>query len=138
MKCRSAVILLAIAWTALAMGCRRSADSPGAGYTPDSRERLIEIGSMYKAYTTDHRDAPRKLSDFDPYEPANQGGFAWIRDGACVMLWGGKPPEAGSSAVVLAYEAKVPHEGGLVLMQDGTVVEMNAAQFGAAPKAGEN
>jgi hypothetical protein len=36
---------------------------------------------------------------------------------------------------VVAYEKKVPTEGGHVLLQDGTVKQMTAAEFQSAPKA---
>ena len=37
---------------------------------------------------------------------------------------------------VVAYEKKVPDEGGYVLLQNGNVVKMTVAEFKSAPKAG--
>ena len=42
---------------------------------------------------------------------------------------------ASGADVVLAHEKKVPESGGYVLMQDGTVKEMSASEFGSAKKA---
>jgi hypothetical protein len=90
---------------------------------------------MYKEYTADHRQPPRKLSDFDhPYEPANIDGYAALRDGECVMLWGGGVPGANAGTTVVAYEKIVPEQGGLVAFQDGTVKQVTADEFKAAPK----
>jgi len=50
----------------------------------------------------------------------------------------GTPPkgegDVGNNEVVLAYEKKVPTEGGYVLMSAGTVMKMSAAEFTSAPK----
>lgn len=100
-------------------------------------DKLTEIGRMYKDYSKDHKHPPRTLSDLDQavYEAANTSGFAALRDGECVMLWGGKPPGVDAAKTVLAYEKSVPESGGLVLFQDGSVRPMTAAEFKSAPKA---
>jgi hypothetical protein len=41
---------------------------------------------------------------------------------------------AGPSGTVLGYEPKTPAEGGQVLMADGNVKDMTAAEFQAATK----
>jgi hypothetical protein len=90
---------------------------------------------MYKEYTKDHKQPPRKLSDFDhPYEPAAINGYAALRDGTCVMLWGGSLPGANAGSTVLAYEKAVPEQGGTVLFQDGSIRTVTADEFRAAPK----
>ncbi|MBN9518530.1 hypothetical protein J0H58_08430 [bacterium] len=98
---------------------------------------MTEIHSMYQGYTRDHKKAPRKLSDFDhPYEPGAVNGYAALRDGACVMYWGGSLPGPNAGSTVLAYEKSVPEKGGLALFQNGTVKQVTADEFKAAPKAG--
>ena len=44
--------------------------------------------------------------------------------------------EAGSNKVV-AYDKQAETAGGLVLLQDGTVKQMTADEFKAAPKGGK-
>ena len=39
-----------------------------------------------------------------------------------------------ASKGLLAYEAAVPEKGGAVLLADGTITTMTAAEFAAAPK----
>jgi hypothetical protein len=51
-----------------------------------------------------------------------------------VYQWGARIDPAGGETV-LAYEKKAPSEGGWVLMQDGTVKQITADEFKAAPKA---
>jgi hypothetical protein len=123
------VVLFALA------GCGKTETTPPP-VTP--QQALTEIGAMYQAYTKDHKRPPQKLTDYDnTYEPAAIDGYAALRDGSCVMLWGGSLPGASAAATVLAYEKDVPTAGGQVLFQDGTVRAVTADEFKAAPKAGK-
>ena len=56
-----------------------------------------------------------------------------LREGTLVYLWGAT--YAADIEKVAAHEKKVPAEGGWVLLQSGTVREMTADEFKAAPKA---
>ena len=51
------------------------------------------------------------------------------------MLWGGLAPWGAASTHVLAYERQGPEEGGAVLLQDGTIKQMTAAELQAALQA---
>jgi hypothetical protein len=119
----------------LVAGCGKS-DSISS--PPGSQEILTQIGWMYKEYTKDHKKTPKKLSDFDhPYEPGAIEGYAALRDGSYVMLWGGSLPGPSSETTVLAYEKSAPEKGGPVLFQSGTIRTLTAEEFQAAPKAGK-
>jgi hypothetical protein len=56
-----------------------------------------------------------------------------LHDPNFVVLYG--TPVGGSN--VLAYQKGVPTQGGFVLLSDGTIRPMSAADFQAAPKAGK-
>ena len=64
-------------------------------------------------------------------------------DGDVVVLWGpssrtrAEEGSEDSADEVLAYEKRVPEQGGEVLMKNRTVKTMTADQFKAAPKAGK-
>jgi hypothetical protein len=63
-----------------------------------------------------------------------------VKSGEVIVLWGTSPKgegDVGNDEVVLAYEKKVPTEGGYVLMSAGTVKKMTAAELNSAPKAGK-
>lgn len=107
------------------------------GYTPKTEDKLREVWAMYKGHLDARKRPPARLSDLDPYEPANIYGYADLRDGGLVIFWGGSAPSAGAGARVLAYEKDAPEQGGFVLFQDGTVKHLSAAEFQAAPKAGQ-
>ena len=66
-------------------------------------------------------------------EPAFPEVVKLISGGQCVVVWG-CGIKSGSSAV-LAYGKDAETKGGPVLLQDGTVKSMTAAEFAAAPKA---
>jgi hypothetical protein len=74
-------------------------------------------------------------------EPQFPRGYQAVKSGEVVVLWGAKMPGEGevnagtAPDAVIAYEKKTASEGGYVLLQNGTVKEMSADQFKAAPKA---
>ena len=80
-----------------------------------------------------------RSTDFAKYEAGYPLGYAAVQSGEVVVVWGAKiagEGDAGSApANVVAYEKKTPAEGGLVLLQNGTVKEMTASEFASAPKA---
>jgi hypothetical protein len=100
---------------------------------------LMEVGEMYTSYLKEHGTPPRKVSDFEKYSPGFTFGSMALQNGDLVAVWNAPkatdPAEAATR--VLAYQKKTPKEGGKVLMQDGTVKEMTAVEFAAAPKAGK-
>jgi hypothetical protein len=114
--------------TAALAGCGSSGDE--AGYTPGSAEVLREVWTMYKCHLDERRWAPTQLADLEPYEPAAVHGYGALRDGEVVLFWGRttRPAAAGR---LLAYEKRVPEQGGAVLYDDGIVGQMSSAEFTA-------
>jgi len=88
-------------------------------------EDLREVMRAYRKYVSD--------------TVARFGGFVSQYTGDVVVVWGAKMAGEGSSGSgtgeVIAYEKKVPTEGGFVLLTSGTVKQMTADEFKAAPKA---
>ena len=95
---------------------------------------LEELAGVYKYLAQNKEPAPKKLEDLAEREAALPTAWAKLQSGEYVVAWGAGYSSSGGGAV-LAYEKNVPDSGGLVLMQDGTVKEMTAAQFKTAPKA---
>lgn len=115
----------------LAAGCGGSeTEGPEIGA---SKSALEDLGQMLKALAEEGQKPPAKLAEFSRVEPMIPVASPAIRDGSVVYLWG-SAYEAGSKKVA-AHEKKTPGEGGLVLLQDGTVVKMSAEEFASAPKA---
>lgn len=123
-------LILAVA-VGLAAGCGASdTEGPEIGA---SKSALEDLGQMLKSLAAEGQKPPAKLAEFGRVEPMIPVASPAIRDGSVVYLWGSE--YAAGSQKVAAHEKKTPAEGGLVLLQDGTVKEMSAEEFAAAPKA---
>ena len=122
-----------VAVAALLAGC--SSRTGGPAPPPPPAEDLRELAGVYEYLAAQGKPPPKKLEDLREFGGGVLGA-AWpkLESGDYVVFWGaGRAP--GSSAV-LAYESKTPTDGGAVLLQDGTVTTMTAAEFQAARKAG--
>jgi hypothetical protein len=82
--------------------------------------------------------APTRFADLVKHENGGPTGFQAVKAGEIVVVWGvPMPPEGqpGGTTDIIAYEKKTPTEGGLVLLHNGTIQEMTAEAFAAAPRA---
>ena len=123
------VCLLAVC----AQGCARAPLPPPA---PTGAEGLQEMVGVYKYIEYSKLPLPRKPDDFNDFVDSMPAALQRVKDGEYVVAWGvGRSAAAGAGGQVLVYEKKAPTEGGAVLLRDGTVKQMTAAEFGAAPKA---
>jgi hypothetical protein len=121
-----------------AAGCSSGGGSTGAG--PDKADTLREVGGLVSSYTGEYRRGPQKVADLARYEAGYPLGYEAVKSGEITVVWGAKMvvEEGGGSTGttdVVAYQKKVLAEGGLVLLQNGTVKEMSADEFRSAPKA---
>lgn len=115
-----------------AAGCG-SAEPPKGTGTPSGKDGVTDLGVLLKEFADQGKRPPAKLADIDPVEPAHQAAHVGLTRGDIVYVWGvGLSP---GSAAVLAYEKQAAADGGWVLLQDGTVKTLTAAEFGAAAKA---
>jgi hypothetical protein len=94
-----------------------------------------------------HGGGPRggpanQLSDLDKNKHLFPRGYQAVKNGDIIILWGVRPMgegdvAKGASQEIVAYEKKVPTEGGYVLFSGGMMKRMTADEFKAAPKAGK-
>jgi TPR repeat protein len=132
-----ALVLAALAL--LAAGCsrvRQAADRAKRG------NDLRALGLMYHNYVDSNNKGPASAEDLKKVanSPEEQALVQAVKDGKYVLIWGTTIREMqnnpeGSSGTVLGYEAAAPSAGGMVLMGDGVVRNMTAAELAAAPKA---
>ncbi|MCS6864452.1 MAG: hypothetical protein RMJ56_11480 [Gemmataceae bacterium] len=96
---------------------------------------------MLRTAVTESGHGPQKLSDLARFEHGYPLGYAAIKSGDVVVIWGAKAAPEGEVAAgragqnIIAYEKQTPTEGGLVLLENGTIKRMTAEEFKAAPKA---
>jgi hypothetical protein len=112
-------------------GCNRAGKS---SFEPTGKHKMAEIGQMLNTIKDSGEGPPAGPNDLARIEPLVPLGVAEIRSGDIVYLWG-VGLDANSPTKVLAYEKKVTHEGGWVLMMDGSIKQMTADEFKSAPKA---
>lgn len=130
--------LLVGALACASVGCgAASAGKP----QPVENLALQEVGDLYRLYEEVNKKPPTKPQDFAKFEQGMPLGYRQVKDGSVVVLWGAKLNDLADGAndsadEVLAYEKKVPQEGGAVLMKNRTLRAMTADEFKAAPKAG--
>lgn len=121
--------------TLLAVVCLGCGGPAANSAGPSPEVALEELAEVIRSMDQMKQLKPTKLGDLKRYEPIAEIGIAALRDGSVVYLWGGGFKSGGDG--VVAYETKAETDGGLVLIQDGTVKSMTAAEFASAPKAGK-
>lgn len=115
----------------LAAGCGSPEPVKGTG-TPSGKDALTDLGVLLKEFGEGKKRPPAKAADIEPVEPLHQAAYVGLVRGDVVYVWG--TPLTGGTDVV-AYEKQAESAGGWVLLQDGTVKEMTADEFRAAPRA---
>lgn len=115
------------------LGCGGSGDK-NAPMDPTGKDRMNEIVQMLKIVEEDKKKPPAKAADLDAVEPLIPMAVQQLRSGDIVYFWGKGLAEGNA---ILAHEKKAATDGGWVLLQDGTVKQLSADQFKAAPKAGK-
>ncbi len=115
---------------AVLIGCSKSDNST----VPPEKAELGQIHEIYKLFIKSNQRPPKDFADLNQkaYSEVNPMAFNGIKDGKYVVVWG---VSDNSSGTVLAYEKDAPEKGGNVLMADGTIKTMSAAEFQAAYKA---
>jgi hypothetical protein len=115
------------------LGCEGTPKPPPP---PSAEDGLKELVGIYKYIEYSKLPIPSKPDDFNDYIDTMPNGLARIKQGDYVVAWGvGRSAAPGAANQILVYEKKAATEGGAVLLRDGTVKQMTAAEFAAAPKA---
>jgi hypothetical protein len=100
---------------------------------PTAKGKLEEFKAMLETVAVDRQKPPSRMAEFGAVEPMLPVAGEAFRKGELVYVWGTTLSPGGTG--VVAYEKNAPTEGGWVLIQDGTVKQMTAEEFKAAPKA---
>jgi hypothetical protein len=115
------------------MGCDGAPKPPLA---PSAEEGIKELVNVYRYIEYSKLPLPRKPEDFNDHWDSMPTAFDRIKQGDYVVAWGvGRSTAPGVGSQILVYEKMVPTEGGVVLLRDGTVKQLTAEEFNAAPKA---
>ncbi|WP_020469590.1 hypothetical protein [Zavarzinella formosa] len=94
-------------------------------------DTLIEVSSMIRLYSGKANKGPTKPADLAEFESGCPIGYAAVKSGEIIVIWGKKMGGEGvkGSDELIAYEKKAPSEGGYVLLNDGTVKKMEPSDL---------
>lgn len=128
---RRAAVFGAALWVAFAAGCGGKA--PLTAPPPNVQDALQDLGDLLKLLGEQKQKLPARQADLDLYEPTAPHAAAAVQSQQITYFWGNGITPGGKA--VIAHDAKAAADGGAVLLQDGTVKTLSAAEFAAAPKA---
>lgn len=125
---------------AIAVGCSPAPSRNETGGQPTNADLLNEVATLLRSHPARGGKGPAKAADLAPFENGGPLGYAAVKSGEIVVVWGATMAGEGDAASggatgVIAYEKKTPTDGGSVLLASGEVKTMTAAEFAAAPKA---
>lgn len=133
------LFLLSLALCPLMLaGCGEEKKSTAAT-EPSQSDLLLEVVGLIRNHTAATGKGPQKIADLAPYETEYQRGFAAVKNGDIVVLWGSTVAGEGGGGgkVVVAHLKGVPESGGEVGFEDGSVAKMSAGEFASAKKGGK-
>jgi len=101
------------------------------------KNNLHAIGIAYHEFSDKHRKAPSKADDLQPFLAKNADAWRTLSDDSLIFVYEVNVFDflKDASKFVLAYDKKTPSSGGMVLMADGFVKEVSAAEFKTLPIA---
>ena len=103
---------------------------PAAASVP--QKEVYEFAKAYLGFMADHgSSAPKKIEDLDAGKAAFPTVYGQAKSGDFIVVWNAALSESGreNDKVVIAYEKKVPEQGGVILFGGGTVRQVTAAAF---------
>ncbi len=100
---------------------------------------LKQLGLAYYSYHDANGRGPKSADDLKQYLEGKVQLVKDVNDGVYVLFMNVQFAQltGGTSNTILGHVHDVPTKGGVVLFADGSVRQMNVAEFQAAPKAGK-
>lgn len=123
-------LLLAALIGMSACGKKSTSGQQSGDESSKAEDELKNLAEVLQLMAHDGKAPPARLKDLQDATAASDGITA-ISQGRIIMKWRAGL-KTGSNAI-LAYEANAPQQGGFVLLQDGTVKKLTAAEFSSAP-----
>jgi hypothetical protein len=129
---RRVVLGVAGAFVLTAVGCGGTAGKSVEVAGPAGKDALADLKTLLEDVRQTNKRPPASRGELMAHEATNPAAVNGILRGLIVYSYG--QGLTGGPAVV-AYDSAADKSGGWVLLQDGTVKEMSAADFATAPKA---
>ncbi len=131
---RAAVVAVLVLLTAA--GCSGQTAAPEKRAGPTAADGLGNLRDLFRLAASGKAALPKSLAEFTSQEPFYPVAGPFVLSGEIGCAWGAglkQGPEAAKR--VLAFETRAAQDGGWVMFQDGTIREVTAEEFAAAPKA---
>jgi len=121
---------------ALAGGCGGTKTKDVSTSGPKANDGLTDLKTLLDSVKAGQQKPPKSAAEMAAIEPMFPVAGAFIQNGSIEYVWGAKFADGADAAKrLVAFEAKAAAEGGLVLLQDGTIKEVSAAEFSGLEKA---
>ena len=126
--------IVLLGFCTLLAGC---GEPPGeshiTGYTP--KQILGEFSDLYRVVqnNTAGQQPAARLQELEKSKAGFPFAYKAALNGEIVVMWGA--PLGGKETSILAYEKDTPAVGGWVLLQNGAVKQLSAAEFRSTPRA---
>jgi hypothetical protein len=97
---------------------------------------LDEIWGAYKLHSSEKQRPPSGINDLMPYEAGFSLGLRGIKTQAYIVRWKTPIADQGGAPALLAHEKATESDGGLILLNDGTISLIKADEFQSKYKQG--
>ena len=103
---------------------------------PAPNDGLADLQRLLEAVKAGQQKAPTSAAEMAAIEPLFPVAGAFVQNGSIEYVWGAKLANGPDAAKrLVGFETKSPKEGGFVLLQDGTLKQVSAAEFAGFTKA---
>lgn len=115
-------------------GGSKGKDPSQAGPSPN--DGLTDLKNLLEAVKAGQQKAPTSAAEMAAIEPLFPVAGAFVQNGSIEYVWGAKLADGPDAAKrMVGFETKAAKEGGFVLLQDGTLKQVSAAEFAGLTKA---
>ncbi|NBV44398.1 MAG: hypothetical protein EBR86_01855 [Planctomycetia bacterium] len=133
--CMALMVLGGLAAGAIGCGGGSTKKDP-AQLGPTPNDGLTDLQRLLEAVKAGQQKAPTSAAEMAAIEPLFPVAGAFVQNGSIEYVWGAKLANGPDAAKrLVGFETKSPKEGGFVLLQDGTLKQVSAAEFAGFTKA---
>lgn len=130
---RRSLIAFACLAVAAAASCSRA---PRQVAPPTPNDGLVDLREMLRRTATAGEPVPKSPAELLMIDAAYPAAGRFLGTGAIEYVWGCRLSETPEAVTrIVAFEKDAATAGGFVLLQDGTIRQVTAAEFAKLEKA---
>lgn len=125
-----------VAAACLALAAAGCGQTPRRVAPPAPNDGLVDLREMLRRTATAGEPVPKSPADLRVIDAAYPAAGRFLGTGAIEYVWGCRLSDSPEAATrVVAFEKDAAKSGGFVLLQDGTIRQVTAAEFAQLAKA---